>query len=143
MVKRTTRKRVDRSQASKYAETGRVFLESARALANVADEGAPYGNAISLLSIHASISYTDALTIAFGEKKSTGEHGKATDTLRAVLGSRVDDKQVKILNQVLLQKDIVSYQGNYYSLEDGLRLLEKAEAYCQWAMETFETRQAL
>jgi len=140
LVKRTTGKRVDRSQASKYAEAGRVFLESARALADLADESAPYGNAIGLLSIHAAISYTDALTIAFGEKKSTGEHGKATDTLRAILGSKVDDKQVKFLNQVLLQKDTVSYQGHFYPLEDGRRLLEKTEAYCQWARDTFETR---
>ncbi len=140
MVKRTTAKRVDRSQASKYAETGRVFLESARALADMADESAAYGNAIGLLSIHAAISYTDALTIAFGEKKSTGEHGRAADILRAVLGSKADDKQVKILRQVLLQKDTVSYQGDYYSLEEGRSLLERAEAYCEWARDTFETR---
>ncbi len=140
MVKRTTSKRIDKAQAPKYAETGRVFLESARALADLADESAHYGNAIALLSIHAVISYTDALTIAFGEKKSTGEHRRAADTLRAILGSKVDAKQIKNLNQVLLEKDAVSYQGNFYPLEDGLRLLEKAQSYCTWAKDTFETR---
>ena len=143
MVKRATSRRVDRSQASKYAATGHVFLESARALAAVADEGAPYGNAIGLLSIHASISYTDALTIAFGERKSAEEHGRAVDTLRTTLGSRLEDKQARMLRQILLQKDAVSYQGVFYSLEDGRRLLDKAESYCKWAREVFETRPTL
>jgi hypothetical protein len=77
MVKRTTTRRVDKAQAPKYADTGRVFLASARALSDVADDDAPYGNAIALLAIHATISYTDALSIAYGEKKSADEHTKA------------------------------------------------------------------
>ena len=140
MVKRTNAKRVDKSDAPRYAETGRVFLESARALADVADEGAPYGNAIALSSIHAAISYTDALTIAFGEKKSTDDHPKAVDTLRSVMGSKLDDRAARTLRQILQQKDTVSYQGTFYSLEDGQKVLEKAASYCKWAEEVFQTR---
>lgn len=70
MVRRTNARRVDRQDAPGYAETGRTFLQSALALSDIADEGAPYGNAIGLLAIHAAISYADALTIGFGEKKS-------------------------------------------------------------------------
>jgi hypothetical protein len=140
LVKRTTTRRVDRSRAARYADTGRVFLESARALADVADEDAPYGNAIALLSIHATISYTDALTIAYGERKSADQHGKAVDTLRAVLGSRLDNDQVRTLRLILREKDMVSYQGTYYSLDQGRRLLDNAEEYCSWARDLFETR---
>lgn len=140
MVKRTNAKRVDRSEATRYAETGRALLESARALSELAHEGAPYGNAIALNSIHAAISYTDALTIAFGEKRSADEHGKAVDTLRSVLGSKLDDKSAKVLRQILQQKDTVSYQGTFYSLEEGRKVLQMTESFCKWAKAVFETR---
>jgi hypothetical protein len=142
VVKRTTTRRIDREQAPKYAGTGRVFLESAKALSDVADEGAPYGNAIALLAIHAVISYTDALSIAFGERKSADEHTKAADTLRTILGSRLPDNMAQVLRRVLGEKDTVSYQGTYYDLESGRRLLQKSESYCRWAQKVFEVRPA-
>ena len=140
MVKRTASKRVDKSRAPQYAETGRVFLESAQALADVADDGAPYGNAIALLAIHAAISYSDALTIAFGELKSADEHTKAADTLRSVLGSRLPTDQVKSFRTILQEKDAVSYQGTYYTLADGRKLLKRSRTFCAWALELFQTR---
>ena len=143
MVKRTRSKRIDRSQASRYAEAGRVFLESARTLSDIADDTSPYGNAIALLSIHAAISYTDALTIAFAEQKSADQHVKAVDNLRAALGSRVDDAQAKILRQILQPKDTVSYQGTFYGLKDGRALLKKAEGFCRWAKDTYEARPSI
>lgn len=142
MVRRTTTRRVDRTLAPKYAETGRVFLASAKALSDVADEDAPYGNAIALLAIHATISYTDALSIAYGEKKSADEHTKAVETLRSILGSRLPEARVKQLRKVLLQKDTVSYQGSFYSLVEGTSLLQLAEPYCKWAAELVEQRPA-
>lgn len=140
MVRRTRTRRVDSAEAPRYAETGRVFLESARALSTVADEGAPYGNAIALLGIHAAISYTDALSIGYGGRKSGDEHAKAVGTLRSILGARLPDIQAKTLGRILLQKDLVSYQGTYYTLPDGQKLLKLAESYCQWAMETLQHR---
>jgi hypothetical protein len=140
VVRRTARKRVDKSHAPQYAETGRVFLESAQALSDVADDGAPCGNAIALLAIHAAISYGDALTIAFGELKSADEHGKATDALRSVLGSRVPPAQIRSLRKILQEKDAVSYQGTYYTLADGRKLLKRSRTFCAWALEVFQTR---
>ena len=140
VVKRSSTRRVDRGEAPKYAEAGRVFLESARALSTVADDGAPYGNAIALLGIHAAISYTDALSIGFGERKSGDQHAKAVDTLRSILGARLPDDKAKVLRKILIEKDSVSYQGTYYTLADGQKLLELAESYCQWAMETLQHR---
>lgn len=140
MVKRTNARQVDKHDAPGYADIGRIFLESARALSEIADEGAPYGNAIGLLSIHAVISYSDALTIAFGEKKSADEHRKAVDTLRSVMGSKLDERAVKAFRQVLQNKDAVSYQGESYSIDDGRKLLKQAELFCKWARTVFETR---
>lgn len=140
MVKRTKARRVDKQQAPKYSETGRVFLESAQALSAVADDGAPYGNAIALLAIHATISYTDALSIAYGERKSADEHTKAVDTLRTILGSRLPEEPAKQLRRILTEKDTVSYQGRYYTLEDGRKVLTFAETFCTWARKALEIR---
>lgn len=142
MVKRTTTRRTDRAQAPKYADTGRVFLASARALSDVADDDAPYGNAIALLAIHATISYTDALSIAYGEKRSADEHTKAVETLRSILGSLLPETRAKQLRKVLLLKDTVSYQGSYYSLAQGKQLLEVADSYGTWAAALLEQRPA-
>lgn len=140
MVRRTGARRVERHEAPRYADTGRVFLESAQALSDVAHDGAPYGNAIALLAIHATISYTDALSIAFGERKSADVHTKAADLLRAVLGTRLPNDQAKSLRRILQEKDSVSYQGTWYTLEDGRKLLADARQYCAWARETLQVR---
>lgn len=123
-----------------YAETGRVFLESARALSTVADAHAPYGNAIGLLAIHAAISFTDSLSIAFGENKSTGEHAAAVQNLQAILGSRMPKEMSKRLRKILLDKDAVSYQGHFYSLADGRKVLKLAEEYSAWAWDLYQRR---
>lgn len=140
MVKQTSTRRVDRSETPKYAETGRVFLESAKALSDVADDGAPYGNAIALLAIHAAISFADALSIAYGERKSVDEHTKAADTLRAVLGSRLPNDKARALRRILAEKGSVSYQGMYYTLDDGRTLLSLATTFCAWARDTLQAR---
>lgn len=140
MAGRSRIKRVDKTQASRYAETGRVFLESARALSVVADAGAPYGNATGLLAIHASIGYTDCLSIAFAGIKSTGEHTSAADNLQEVLGARLPISMGKVLRKILMAKDDISYQGHFYPLSEGRKLLKLAEAYCEWAGDLFQRR---
>jgi hypothetical protein len=140
MTRKTKSRRIDRLQAAKYLETGRVFLESAKALSIVADEQANYGNAIGLLSIHAAISFTDALSIAYGECKSTDEHIAAIDTLQSILGNRLPPDMAKRLRKLLLEKDVVSYQGQFYDLDEGRQLLLLTEAYCKWAWDLFQLR---
>ena len=114
MVKRTQTRKVDKSQAGKYA----------------------------LLAIHAAISYSDALSIAYGGIKSTDDHAKAVDALRSVLGAQLMIARAKELLKILLEKDAVSYQGSYYTLEEGQRILAVAESYCAWARRVFEGRPA-
>lgn len=140
MTRKTKNRRVDKFQAPSYAETGRVFLESAKALSLVADEQAPYGNAIGLLAIHAVIAYTDALSIAFGECKSAADHTAAADNLRRILGSQLSAEMGKRLSKALLEKDVVSYQGHFYDLAEGRKLLALAETYCTWAKDLFQRR---
>jgi hypothetical protein len=140
MTRKTKHQRVDKYHAAAYAGTGRVFLESAQALSTVADEGAPYGNAIGLLAIHAVISYADALSIALGETKSTDVHAAAADHLAAVLGADLPKDMAKCLRKMLIEKDVVSYQGHLYDLAEGRRLLAQAAEFCAWARDYLQRR---
>lgn len=49
-------------------------------------------------------------------------------------------EMVKILRAVVGAKDEVSYQGAYYPLHDGRRLLEKAVRFYLWADDLYQRR---
>lgn len=140
MVNRGSRKPVERHQAAKYRNVGSALLRSAQDLEEVAAEDARYGNAISVIAIHAAIAYNDALTIAYGGFKSTeGEHGKAPDALIAALRNP-SPSHVDLLRAVVKKKDLVSYQGEYQTMSSAAAILRRAEQFCAWAEETYQSR---
>lgn len=140
MVTRGRRKRVDRFQAGKYRNVGAALLESARALATIAEADDRYGNAIAV-AIHAAIAFNDAVTIAYGEIKSTdGDHERAADALVEALGARVPRERVEQLRAVVKKKDSASYQGEYYPVADAVLVLARAEAFAAWAEQMYRQR---
>ena len=139
-MKKVKSKIVDRTQAPNYYAVARAFRTSAEALAELPGQGATYGNAIALLAIHAAISYADALAVAFGGRKSSDDHTRSAELLQNVLKAQVPVEMVKILRVVIGAKDEVSYQGSYYPLDDGLRLLDKAGRFYSWADELYQRR---
>ena len=139
-MKRTGKKVVDRGQAPNYYAVARAFRTSAEALAELAGRGDTYGNAIALLAVHAAISHADALAVAFGGVKSTDDHTRAPDLLKNVLKAKLPAEMATLLRSAIGAKDEVSYQGAYYPLEDGRRLLEKAERFYAWADELYQRR---
>ncbi len=141
MVTRGRRKRVDRYQAGKYRNVGAALLESARALATIAEADDRYGNAIAVIAIHAAIAFNDAVTIAYGEIKSTeGDHERAADALMEALGGRVPRERVEQLRAVVKKKDSASYQGEYYAVADAMMVLGRAEAFAAWAEQMYRQR---
>lgn len=107
---------------------------------DVADEDARYGNAIAVIAIHAAIAYNDAVTIAYGGSKSTeGDHEKAPDALIAAL-KNPSPAQVDLLRAVVKKKDSASYRGEYYTMEDAVMVLRRAEKFCEWAEEMYQSR---
>lgn len=144
MVTGGQRKRTDRYQAQKYHRVARSLLQSASALMELASEGDLYGNAIAVLAIHAAISYNDALTISYGEVKSTeGQHTKAADLLIEALKG-FDTKLVAAradqLRAILGSKDRVSYTGTFYRLEDAAQLLRQTADFAAWADAMYQRR---
>jgi hypothetical protein len=132
---------MDPGQAFKYFKVARALRRSADDLCEVAEEGDAYGNAVAIVAIHAAIAYADTLCIAFGGFKSVGgDHGRAVEALVAALGSRSDPGKVKTLQEILSEKDAVSYQGVYYAVSDARAMVDRLTAFAEWAEELYERR---
>jgi len=144
MVSGGQRKRTDRYQAQKYHMVARSLLGGASVLMELASEGDSYGNAIAVLAIHAAIAYNDALTISYGEVKSTdGQHTRAADLLTEVLkghGTREVSSRANQLRAILGSKDRVSYTGTFYRLEDAAILLNEVVEFATWADAMYQRR---
>jgi hypothetical protein len=131
-VKRGSRKQIDPAQHAKYRRVAGSLLQSARDLSGLSDSA--YGNAIAIITVHASIAYSDALSIRFGGfKSSDGDHTRAVDALQDALGTRAEASMLKKLQRVLGRKDQVSYQGFYFSVLDAQQMLEDLEIFATWA----------
>jgi hypothetical protein len=130
---------VDRGSAPKYAHVAASFLESATALATLAGADEGYGNAIALLSTHAVIAWADAVSIRYAEQKATdGDHAQAAAVLRDSVRNRLTTAAEKALRSVLAEKDAIAYQGRYYPLDHGIKVLEQAKKFAKWAREAYE-----
>lgn len=130
---------VDRSQAVKHLAVGQALHETARDLSELAEPR--YGNGMAIISIHAAIAYTDALTIAFrGIKSADGDHARAADLLKHALGSRAVETHVRRLRAILNAKSNVSYSGAYYTLEEARSIYQKTGDFIGWAAEMYAER---
>ncbi|HEY5489868.1 MAG TPA: hypothetical protein VIK25_01645 [Gemmatimonadaceae bacterium] len=130
---------MDRGRAPKYAHVAESFLESAGALATLADADEGYGNAIALLATHAVIAWADAVSIRYAEQKATdGDHEQAAAVLRDSVRNLLTTAAEKALRGVLAEKDAIAYQGRYYPLAQGINVLEQARKFAKWAREVYE-----
>lgn len=140
MVSHARRKAVDPSHAERYRRVGAALMESAHVMAELASESDSFGNAIAVIGVHACIAYNDALCIAWKGFKSTGDHTRAPDALIHALSHHASPERVRQFRAVVDKKDHVSYQGSYYRVDDALRLLKDAAAFCEWAEQMFDRR---
>ena len=130
---------VDRGSALKYAHVAESFLESAGALATLAGAEEGYGNAIALLSTHAVIAWADAVSIRHAEQKAAdGDHEQAAAVLRDSVRNLLTSAAEKALRGVLAEKDAIAYQGRFYPLEQGIKVLVQATKFARWAREVYE-----
>ena len=137
-MKRARRKPVDPAQAVRYHRVAAALLRSALDLQDLAVTGDAYGNALAIVAIHAAIAYGNAMAIAFGGYKSTeGEHLQAVEALQDALGARTDERMLKLLRRIIQRKDLVSYQGTYYTVEDARLVVADLAVFAQWAEALF------
>jgi len=129
---------VDRASAPKYAQVADAFLVSADTLATLAGEDEGYGNAIALLSTHSVIAWADAVSIRHAEQKATdGDHEQAAAVLRDSVRNLLTPAAEKALRHVLAEKDAIAYQGRYYPLDQGTKVLEQAKKFAKWTRDSY------
>lgn len=76
MVRLGSTSNEDPSRAAKYQAVGRSLHRNSQELDAINETR--YGNGLAIISIHAAIAYTDALTIAYrGIKSQDGDHARA------------------------------------------------------------------
>lgn len=139
MVRRSQYRSVPKHRAPQYEKVAEALYRSAEDLHTLAGEGGRYGNAIGVLAVHAAIAWTDALTIRHRAKKHTGsDHSKAADFLLESLRHRVPSDIRKKLAAILQTKEEVSYQGEYYRVQDAMILLTQLRAFREWARGEYE-----
>jgi hypothetical protein len=132
---------MDPTLASKYRLVAQALGKSAQDLCELAEDGDGYGNAVAIIAIHAAIAHSDALSIAYGGFKSTeGDHERAPDALLAALGSRAEAEQIKVLRSIIGEKDMASYQGIYYTVQDARAVVRRLAGFAAWADEMYRLR---
>lgn len=129
----------DPSRAAKYLSIGRSLHRNCQELEAISETR--YGNGLAIIAIHAAIAYTDALTIAYrGIKSQDGDHSRAADVLAHALGQKREHAaQVSRLRRILQAKSDASYSGQYYTLEDGKRIVRETTEFIRWAEDMLAT----
>jgi hypothetical protein len=133
MVKLGSTTTEDPSRAAKYLAIGRSLHRNTQELEAISETR--YGNGLAIIAIHAAIAYTDALTIAYrGIKSQDGDHVRAADVLAHAIGAQREHvAQVNRLRGILQAKSNASYSGQYYTLEEGKRIVRDATEFIRWA----------
>ena len=132
MVRKTTRKSIDKSKFNNY----RIVAESFYGGAEVAKEY-EYWNASGVLIIHAAIAYSDAICIKFGGVKSQGEdHNQAIFLLKELLSTSDENRKAfQNLEKMIAHKNSVSYSGDVYEAKDINLLWKHLERFKTWGEE--------
>ncbi len=98
-----------------------------------------HASAIAILSVHAVISFCDAVCIRSSGLKSTSpDHNDALGVLRACLGSKLPAGVITAALRVLREKARFEYQGYVATSAEAASLLGKAERFAAWAEGTLE-----
>lgn len=69
-----------------------------------------------------------------GIKSQDGDHSRAADVLAHALGHKPEHAaQISRLCRILQAKSDASYSGQYYTLEDGKRIVRETSEFIRWA----------
>ena len=130
MTKKTSRRRMERSQADSYRASGAEFMKAARLAV-----GNGCWNAAGVLFVHASIAYADAVCIALAGMKSTRDNHLDAVALLGEATAQVRDRDQAIshLRRVIEEKNRASYLGQSYRDRDTKSMEIHAVRFSGWA----------
>lgn len=129
-------KPVDREKASVYSARGEVLY---RIMQFAADEPDHYGEAVTLLAVHAAIAYTDAILIAnTGQRSIDQDHRRVVDELQSLCDARrIETGGLRHLTWLLSHKTDFSYGERRARTEEVLNAAQHFERYFAWMYTRF------
>jgi HEPN domain-containing protein len=131
MARESKRINVDKNDAPKYKIIAENFYSGA--LTEIEHKR---WNAAGLLIVHASIAYSDTLTIKYGGVKSKGENHQ--DVVKLLYELMPDDESKKAalnqLERIISYKTTVAYSGEIYDESDIEKLMKHLERFRLWAL---------
>lgn len=122
---------VPRSKSADYAHVADSFYSGAE-LAKEYE----YWNAAGVLIVHAAIAYADAISIKFrGERSKGDDHMAAIEILRQIANSEAEagKRVVRHFEEVISEKNRVSYEGEVYRQKEIDSLWKHLERFRAWA----------
>ncbi|MCJ7553005.1 MAG: hypothetical protein MUO34_03890 [Ignavibacteriaceae bacterium] len=130
MVKKTTRKTVDRTKAKNYKIVADNFYSGAEVAKDY-----EYWNAAGVLIVHSAIAYSDSISIKYGGVKCQGDdHNQTVTLLRELVASTDDNKKAILqLEKIIAHKNSVSYSGEVYETKDIAVLWKNINRFKLWA----------
>ena len=136
MVRRGTRKRVDRSDWTGFLAAAEENYASACAV-----QASRKYRAAGILLVHAAIALTDALTVRTGGVKGTGEHHQeAVDLVRELLPNTSGlGPALRHLEAIIHEKNRVSYTGDPFTASDIARIRTHYERFALWVKDQLRT----
>ena len=136
MVRRGTRKRVDRSDWTGFLAAAEENYASACIIL-----GERKYRAAGILLVHAAIALTDALMVRAGGVKSTGEHHQeAVDLVRELLPTAAGlGPALRHLEAIIHEKNRVSYTGDAFTSNDIARMRTHYERFALWVKQQLRT----
>jgi hypothetical protein len=124
-------KLVDPADAGSYAELGRRLLEAAEWIVEVGD--ARHASAMAILSVHATIAFSDAATIhRAGRKSRSSDHEAALTLLAATYGAQLPKSVASAFRRVVSEKDRFEYQGHVATIGEAKPVFENARRVATW-----------
>lgn len=115
MVKKTSKKSIEKSASKKYKLVADNFYNGAE----VAKEF-EYWNASGVLIVHAAIAYSDAICIKYGGvKNQSNDHYQIIALMNEIVADSSEKKSaLKQLERIIEHKNAVSYSGDIYTKGD-------------------------
>ncbi len=124
-----------RSEARLYLAKAEQFsAEAAAAMKGSRNDAA------MLNAVHAVISATDAVCVAFaGRRSADPDHRGAADLLQEIGGkSRELTQNVRQLRMLLAKKNVVEYESRRASAREASDAVKRADRFVDWASQIIE-----
>ena len=98
-------------------------------------ERAALWNTVGITAVHCAISMSDALTVHYLGKRSSGDdHFQAKDLLGRIAVETARNYAIA-LSKIIAKKNAVAYDGRAFTRSEAIDVFKQAERFYQWGVK--------